>query len=450
MKKSLKPKSSIKVYVFVLLIAVELLMSFTFLGYIHIPPISITYAYLPIIIAGCFIGIRASVILGAIFGTVSLYKATSYYVMPADKLFSPFMSGYPIRSLILSVGTRVLFAFLIAVLFKVAKNHKYKRVSTGVIAFFASKLHASFVYLAMGTLFPSGGYGYKSIAKVGLSDVIVSLLCVLVIEFLWWFISIEKVQQMSEHINKSLENIKTGKYAYIGWTVFIVIMCFSAFTLSYYFTDRIQYMLGVHEVTVTSNIKYDLFHIHIQFVMAAFSLNLIMAVIVMLIYKYLSYKDYLDGLDALTKVMGRKMFLEVCEKIVSHGKEGNEHCFIFVDVDYFKGINDNLGHPVGDKVLQEIADKLRHKFKNYGEIGRLGGDEFAVIFNRNLSRQVLAKRLDDFEKDISTILPQPYKVSCSIGVYYFTVPQKLDDVYQSADKMLYEAKEKGRACYVMN
>ena len=178
-------------------------------------------------------------------------------------------------------------------------------------------------------------------------------------------------------------------------------------------------MLGVHDVTVSSAMRYDLLHIHMQFVMAAFSLNLIMAVIVVLIYKYLAYKDYLDGLDELTKVMGRKMFLEVCEKIVSEEKKGSEHCFLFVDVDYFKSINDNLGHPVGDTVLQEIADKLRHKFKNYGEIGRLGGDEFAVIFS-------------------------------SIGVYYFIAPQKLDDVYQSADKMLYEAKEKGRACYVMN
>lgn len=450
MKKSLKPKSGIKIYAFVVLVAMELLMSFTFLRYIHIPPISITYAYLPIIIAGCFIGIRASVILGAIFGTLSLYKATSYYVMPGDKLFSPFMSGYPVQSLILSVGTRVLFAFVIGVLFKLANKHKYKRVTTGVIAFLASKIHAFFVYFAMGILFPSGGYGYKNTFKLGLSDIVVSLMCVLVIELLWWVISIDKVKKMAEHINNSLENIKSGKYAYIGWILFIIIMCFSAFSLSNYFTDRIQYMLGVHDVEVSSTIRYDLLHIHIQFVMAAFSLNLIMAVIVMLIYKYLSYKDYLDGLDALTKVMGRKMFLEVCDKIVSEEKKGSEHCFLFVDVDYFKSINDNLGHPVGDTVLQEIADKLRHKFKNYGEIGRLGGDEFAVIFNKTLSRDVLAKRLDDFEGEISMILPKPYKVSCSIGVYYFTAPQKLDDVYQSADKMLYEAKEKGRACYVMN
>ena len=62
-------------YLFAALTALEFLMSFTFLGYIHIEPISITIAYLPILIAGCFLGVGASTAMGFFFGLSSLYKA---------------------------------------------------------------------------------------------------------------------------------------------------------------------------------------------------------------------------------------------------------------------------------------------------------------------------------------------------------------------------------------
>ena len=83
-------------YLFAALTALEFLMSFTFLGYIHIEPISITIAYLPILVAGCFLGVGASTAMGFFFGLSSLYKATAYYVMPLDKVFSPFLSGSPL------------------------------------------------------------------------------------------------------------------------------------------------------------------------------------------------------------------------------------------------------------------------------------------------------------------------------------------------------------------
>lgn len=67
-------------YFFWLLIAVELLMSFTFLGYIHIPPISVTTAYIPILAAGCLFSPVQSVIIGIVFGITSMYKASASFV----------------------------------------------------------------------------------------------------------------------------------------------------------------------------------------------------------------------------------------------------------------------------------------------------------------------------------------------------------------------------------
>ena len=74
-------------YIFSLLLAVEVIMSFTFLGYVHIPPISITTAYIPIIITACLFGPAEASLAGLLFGLGSLYKASATYVMPADAVF---------------------------------------------------------------------------------------------------------------------------------------------------------------------------------------------------------------------------------------------------------------------------------------------------------------------------------------------------------------------------
>lgn len=210
-----------------------------------------------------------------------------------------------------------------------------------------------------------------------------------------------------------------------------------------------SYMLTAHGVTLTSEINHDLLHLQYQFMIAAFSLNFIMAISLMIIYKYLSYKEFLSELDGLTNVMGRKIFLDFCEKIVSQ-TSSSQSCFIFIDVDYFKNINDTFGHTTGDKVLKQIAQRLLHNFKNYGKIGRLGGDEFAIILDQAPSKQELAWKFSTFEEEISDLLSASHKVSCSIGAYYFDTPQDFQTIYASADKMLYEAKERGRACWVIN
>lgn len=119
-------------------------------------------------------------------------------------------------------------------------------------------------------------------------------------------------------------------------------------------------------------------------------------------------------------------------------------------MDYFKNINDTFGHTTGDKVLKQIAQRLLHNFKNYGKIGRLGGDEFAIILDQAPSKQELAWKFSTFEEEISDLLSASHKVSCSIGAYYFDTPQDFQTIYASADKMLYEAKERGRACWVIN
>ena len=425
-------------------------MSFTFLGYIHIPPISITIAYIPILIAGCFLGVGQSTFLGFLFGVASMYKATAYYVMASDQIFSPFMSSSPAASLLLSVGTRTIFGLLVGLAFLLVKRlFSNKRLGIAIVSILSPTVHAAIVYAVMGLFFPQQNLGSSSNFILDLSNILATLLCFLLLQFLWSLYKLPLVRNFFSYVNHPTKNLRGKNPLYIAWGIFILFTLSAAIASSYYFANRMSYMLTAHGVTLTSEINHDLLHLQYQFMIAAFSINFIMAISLMIIYKYLSYKEYLSEMDGLTGVMGRKMFFDICESITAQTPP-TQCCFIFIDVDYFKQINDTFGHVTGDDVLTNIAQKLLREFKEYGKIGRLGGDEFSIMIDHPIRKQELIRKFDIFEKEISGLLSDSHKVSCSIGAYYFDTPQNFQTIYANADKMLYKAKERGRACWVIN
>ena len=81
-------------------------------------------------------------------------------------------------------------------------------------------------------------------------------------------------------------------------------------------------------------------------------------------------------------------------------------------------------------------------------MGRVGGDEFAVLIDKELSRDELEELLRKFLDDISRIRRER-TVSCSIGAYHFTFPQIIRELLTETDHVLYEAKESGRARFVI-
>lgn len=437
-------------YTFRLLIALELLMSFTFLGYIHIPPISITIAYIPIIITGCLLTPTHSALMGFIFGLGSLYKASASYVMPADMIFSPFQSGFPVQSLLLSVGTRTLFGFLIGVLFLLMRKKKYVRIWNGIIAFIAPKFHSFLVYSAMGIFFPSLGYNYTFAFSIKWTDLLIAILCVLIVEILYEFFNTNLLKNLKHKIDKSKDIIHSSKIINILLFIFEGFsFCMSLFA-TIYFWERAEYMLEQYEVEVTKLISLDILHLQAQFLVSMVALNFICILLLMTVYRYMSYREYMNELDLLTGVMGRRMFLQYCESAQHNINEASKQqgWFLFVDVDYFKQINDTLGHSCGDDVLRDIATNLQNTFDEYGKVGRFGGDEFAAMLNKEISKEQLEKCLSNFLSKISTILPDR-KVSCSIGAYAFTFPQEVQHLLKKTDELLYQAKENGKGCFVI-
>ena len=434
-------------YIFSLLLAAEVIMSFTFLGYVHIPPISITTAYIPIIITACLFGPAEASLAGLLFGLGSLYKASATYVMPADAVFSPFRSDFPIGSILLSVGTRVLFGFLLGCLFQLARKSKRKNLCKLLITIAAPKLHALLVYTAMGLFFPSLGFNFSS---TFILEKATSLSCCSVLRSFWGLTSCITVP-LSRPIKNAVNEYENTPYwspkiGFVLGGVSTFIFCMAVLS-TVYFSNRMYYMLGQHGIDVTLDIHRDILHLQVQFLTAMLALNFILLILILMVYRYMKFREYTGELDFLTGIMGRKLFLHTCLRSQkSHA--GTAGWFLVCDLDYFKHINDKYGHSVGDEVLKQFAEHLQNTFRFCGSVGRIGGDEFAVMLDINLSPDQLEHLLTQFLRDISGILEQ-VTVSCSIGAYRFIFPQEIKHLLTETDRVLYQAKENGRACFVI-
>ena len=119
-----------------LLIAIQLILSFTPLGFIILPGmVSITIMHIPVIVGGIVMGPMYGGILGLVFGLLSMYKATTAATSVVDQAFSPFLSGAPVQSIIMCIIPRVLLGVVAALLFRaLEKRIKSKGLAIAISA----------------------------------------------------------------------------------------------------------------------------------------------------------------------------------------------------------------------------------------------------------------------------------------------------------------------------
>ncbi len=151
--------------------------------------------------------------------------------------------------------------------------------------------------------------------------------------------------------------------------------------------------------------------------------------------------------DFLTGLHNRLYFQKTMLECLDLAKTGEKLCCIIWDVDFFKKVNDNYGHMVGDRVLRKISALLKESVEERDTAARLGGEEFVtVILNRETSevmqwadnlRQAVAAMTHDAETE--TI-----KVSVSCGIAAYQHGDSEVSILARADKALYSAKEQGR------
>ncbi len=157
--------------------------------------------------------------------------------------------------------------------------------------------------------------------------------------------------------------------------------------------------------------------------------------------KSLSYTDTLTG------VFNRRYFKKKAEEEIAQAKRLNRSfSIIMLDLDYFKNINDNFGHDVGDIVLKAISRFITETIRNSDTLARWGGEEFVIALT-DIPCQHAANIAEKLRKRImETEIPIAGRVTASFGITAYQDGDTVDDLIQRADRMLYMAKLDGRNC----
>ena len=162
--------------------------------------------------------------------------------------------------------------------------------------------------------------------------------------------------------------------------------------------------------------------------------------------------EYLAHHDPLTDLCNRTLLPDRFQQAKAYAhRQGAMVGLIYLDLDHFKNVNDSLGHPIGDKLLVEVAHRLRESVREIDTVSRIGGDEFVILVNEirsyeniaEISRKILEKLSIPFNVDNIQL-----NVTCSIGAcLYPNDGEDFDTLMKKADTVLYQAKSLGRNTY---
>ncbi|OHD98834.1 MAG: diguanylate cyclase [Sulfurimonas sp. RIFCSPHIGHO2_12_FULL_36_9] len=171
-------------------------------------------------------------------------------------------------------------------------------------------------------------------------------------------------------------------------------------------------------------------------------------------YNYLLRNQFQAYHDYLTKLGNRRYFVELLEDAIKIQKNDGKYMYLFlIDLDHFKTINDTLGHDIGDKLLIEVADRMKMLVKlNNNTVSRLGGDEFCILSAVYKDKNMCLEIAQEFAQELLHVIKRTYiieehhlYISASIGVSIIDNPKMTaNTLIKEADIAMYEAKSKGR------
>jgi len=173
--------------------------------------------------------------------------------------------------------------------------------------------------------------------------------------------------------------------------------------------------------------------------------------------------------DLLTGLVNRGVFVEALQKAIAWAKRGDQtFAVLFLDIDHFKDVNDTLGHPVGDLLIQEVAQRLSAIVRETDTVARFGGDEFAIVLasiqepaavadvdREQIGIQEAAAAAGLVADKILQAFSEPFSIEgnhirsgTSIGIsVYGTGSPDAETMLSQADMALYRAKSEARGTY---
>jgi diguanylate cyclase (GGDEF)-like protein len=168
-------------------------------------------------------------------------------------------------------------------------------------------------------------------------------------------------------------------------------------------------------------------------------------------YQQVQNQKYIQAnYDSLTKLYNKRFFSDIISKEFSfHRRNKNPLSLLMIDIDYFKKINDQYGHLVGDSILAQVGEIIRTSIRHENIACRYGGEEFSVLLRNTgpLAAEVVAERI---RKAVETAdfaaSSHPIKVTVSVGIatYDHQNFETYEELIKFADELLYESKLGGR------
>ncbi|KPZ10148.1 Sensory box/GGDEF domain protein [Pseudomonas syringae pv. viburni] len=153
----------------------------------------------------------------------------------------------------------------------------------------------------------------------------------------------------------------------------------------------------------------------------------------------IAHSDTLTGLD------NRRAAEHTLERMINTARiAGKPFSFIICDIDHFKSVNDQYGHPAGDSVLKSVAAILKHRIRAFDVAARWGGEEFLILVPDSSLKQA-AELAERVRKGVESLeIPEAGPVTISLGVAELSPGETAASLIQRADKVLYQAKRLGR------
>ena len=153
--------------------------------------------------------------------------------------------------------------------------------------------------------------------------------------------------------------------------------------------------------------------------------------------------------DSLTGLPNRAMMRQTLEEALRNSAHRQKGCALFlIDLDRFKNVNDTLGHPIGDALLRQVAERLKSVMGNHGQVGRLGGDEFQAVLPGTVAIGLLESLARTLIEQVSrpyTIEGHKVTIGASLGIAIGDPGRaNADALVRNADLALYAAKAAGR------
>ena len=153
--------------------------------------------------------------------------------------------------------------------------------------------------------------------------------------------------------------------------------------------------------------------------------------------------------DTLTGLANRRKITELLQEeskeLIKNNKK--HYIIIMMDIDHFKKVNDNYGHPMGDQVIRKVSNQMQNKIGSEGVVGRFGGEEFlTILYNDDINfvGRLSNEIREEIEKNKIEFEGKTINVTVSMGIASSVETKLYKELINKADERLYKAKENGR------